>query len=50
MCLGYRRDVGELELCSKHLHCVHRREEDAKDILYTPLHLPPDKPDYFWVA
>ena len=45
MCLRYRRNAGGLDICSKNPHRIRCREEDAKAILYHPLHLPPDKPD-----
>ena len=47
MCLRYFRNVGEIELHSKHPHCIHCGEEDDKAFLYPPLHLPPDKPEHF---
>ena len=48
--LGYPLDVGDLESLSKYLHCVRRREYDAKTILYPQLHLPPDIPYHLWGA
>ena len=34
----------ELELLSKYLHRVRRREEDAEAILYPLMHVSPDEP------
>ena len=38
--LGYRRDAEELESLSKFPHCIRRREEDDKAILYPLLCTP----------
>ena len=43
MCLGKRRNMGDLQLLLKQSYRVCSREEDAESILDPPLHLPPDE-------
>ena len=44
LCMGYPCNAGELDPLSKYLHCVCCKKEDAKSILYLPLHHPPMNP------
>ena len=48
--LRHCRNTRELQLLSKHPHCIRRREEDARAILDFSLYLPPDKHVHLRVA